>query len=69
VDVRLDNVVLRSLEKEPERRYQHASEVKTDVEAIGVADMPDMAASPGPAPSSCFSKPFLGFSLWDDDAS
>ena len=34
VDVRLDNVVLRALEKEPERRYQHAIEVKTDVEAI-----------------------------------
>jgi tRNA A-37 threonylcarbamoyl transferase component Bud32 len=34
VDVRLDNVVLRSLEKEPERRYQFASEVKTDVETI-----------------------------------
>jgi len=34
VDVRLDNVVLRTLEKEPERRYQHVSEVKTDVEAI-----------------------------------
>lgn len=34
VDVRLDKVVLHSLEKEPERRYQHASEVKTDVEAI-----------------------------------
>jgi serine/threonine protein kinase len=34
VDVRLDQVVLHALEKEPERRYQHASEVKTDVEAI-----------------------------------
>jgi serine/threonine-protein kinase len=34
IDVRLDNVVLRTLEKEPERRYQHASEVKTDVEQI-----------------------------------
>jgi hypothetical protein len=34
VDVRLDDVVLRSLEKEPDRRYQHASEVKTDVEYI-----------------------------------
>jgi|GEM_PF-1356152 len=34
VDVRLDTVVLRTLEKEPERRYQHASEIKTDVEAI-----------------------------------
>jgi len=34
VDVRLDEVVLRALEKEPARRYQHASEVKTDVETI-----------------------------------
>ena len=34
VDVRLDEVVLRSLEKKPERRYQRASEVKTDVESI-----------------------------------
>jgi serine/threonine protein kinase len=34
VDVRLDEVVMRSLEKEPQRRYQHVSEVKTDVESI-----------------------------------
>jgi len=34
VDVRLDEVVLHALEKEPERRYQHASEVKSDVETI-----------------------------------
>jgi len=34
VDVRLDEVVLRALEKQPERRYQQASEVKTDVETI-----------------------------------
>lgn len=34
VDIRLDQIVLRSLEKEPERRYQHVSEVKTEVEAI-----------------------------------
>ncbi len=34
IDVRLDKVVLHSLEKEPERRYQHASEVKSDVEVI-----------------------------------
>lgn len=34
VDIRLDNVVLRTLEKEPERRYQHISEVKSEVEAI-----------------------------------
>ncbi|UCG58802.1 MAG: serine/threonine protein kinase [Phycisphaerales bacterium] len=34
VDVRLDEVVLKTLEKAPERRYQHASEVKIDVETI-----------------------------------
>ncbi len=40
VDVRLDKVVLHSLEKEPERRYQHASEVKTDVEIISSGSKP-----------------------------
>jgi serine/threonine protein kinase len=34
MDVRLDDVVLRALEKEPERRYQHAGEVKSAVETI-----------------------------------
>ena len=34
VDVRLDEVVLQALEKEPELRYQQASQVKTAVETI-----------------------------------
>src|ERR1051326_120293 len=34
LDVRLDEVVLRALEKEPELRYQQASVLKTDVETI-----------------------------------
>jgi len=34
VDVRLDEIVLKSLERTPERRYQHAVEVKTDVEDV-----------------------------------
>ncbi len=34
LDIRLDDVVLRSLEKSPERRYQHATDVQTDVEQI-----------------------------------
>src|SRR5262245_56318930 len=34
IDVRLDEVVLRTLEKEPDRRYQHASDVRTEVETI-----------------------------------
>ena len=38
VDVRLDEVVLHALEKEPGRRYQHASQVKTDVETIATSD-------------------------------
>ncbi len=33
LDVRLDQVVLRALEAEPEHRYQHASEIKTAVES------------------------------------
>lgn len=31
VDVRVDDVVLRALEKEPEHRYQRASDVKSEV--------------------------------------
>ena len=34
LDVRLDEIVLRALEKEPDRRYQHARELRTDVETI-----------------------------------
>ena len=34
VDVRLDEVVLHALEKEPERRYQQANQVKTAVQTI-----------------------------------
>src|SRR5262249_12293821 len=34
VDARLDPVVFRALEREPERRYQRASHVKSDVESI-----------------------------------
>ncbi len=43
VDIRLDEVVLHALEREPERRYQHASDVKTDVEGIAGSS----AGSPG----------------------
>ncbi len=37
VDVRVDEVVLKALEKEPNRRYQQASVFKTNVETIGSA--------------------------------
>ena len=39
LDVRLDEVVLRTLAKEPDLRYQYASELKTDVDQV--------ASSPG----------------------
>ena len=57
VDVRLDEVVLHALEKKPERRYQHANEVKSDVETI--------VAHPDAAPAAAASKPvfFLSASL------
>ena len=38
VDARLDELVLRALEKEPHRRWQTASELKTEAEAVaGIA--------------------------------
>jgi serine/threonine protein kinase len=40
VDQRLDEVVLRALEREPERRYQSISAIKTDVEALVAAALP-----------------------------
>jgi len=34
IDVRLDEIVLRALEKEPDLRYQQASALRTEVEAV-----------------------------------
>ena len=43
IDVRLDEVVLRTLEKEPQRRYQHASQIKSDVQSITSSIHPALA--------------------------
>ncbi len=43
IDVRLDEVVLRTLEKEPQRRYQHASQIKSDVQSITSTNNPAFA--------------------------
>jgi serine/threonine protein kinase len=55
VDVRLDDVVLRSLASEPDRRYQHVSEVKTDVEQI---------ASDGRSAQAAALRPQTGAARW-----
>ncbi len=47
---RLDQVVLRTLEKEPARRYQHASEVKTAVETLDEPAAQKPPADPAKAP-------------------
>ena len=53
VDVRLDEIVLHALEREPARRYQHASEVKTDVEKVtGQPQAAEAPASSLPPPDS-----------------
>jgi hypothetical protein len=49
VDVRLDDVVLRALENSPERRYQQASDVRTDVESIAKSPPPRLVPEPPPA--------------------
>jgi tRNA A-37 threonylcarbamoyl transferase component Bud32 len=46
VDPRLDEVVFRALEREPGRRYQRISEVKTDVEAVARRQQPAAALRP-----------------------
>ena len=52
VDVRFDEIVMHALEREPARRYQHASEVKTDVENVTgkpqVAPIPKNVPPPAP---------------------
>ncbi len=46
IDVRLDDVVLRALEKEPAQRYQRVTDVRTDVNRIRDSEsLPDAAKS------------------------
>ncbi len=52
IDVRLDEVVLRALEKKPELRYQQASEVKTRVETIATTSRTSASQEPSRAITS-----------------
>lgn len=60
IDIRIDEIVMRSLEKEPARRYQRASEVKTELETVKsspqvnspLARHPSSAAAAQPSHSS-----------------
>ncbi|HEV7406385.1 MAG TPA: serine/threonine-protein kinase [Chthoniobacteraceae bacterium] len=58
VDVRLDEIVLHALEREPARRYQHASEVREDVQRVtsGPGVRP---AHPAPTPAVGSGEPQL----------
>jgi len=48
VDVRFDEVVLRALENDPERRYQRASDVKTEVETQALSRTAARGDCPNP---------------------
>lgn len=37
IDIRLDEIVIKNLEGQPERRYQNASEIKTDIQSISAS--------------------------------
>src|SRR5690242_4329665 len=58
VDVRLDEVVLRALEKRPELRYQQVNDVKTMLETIVNTPPPNATA---PAASQSWQTPTSGW--------
>ncbi|MEM7310311.1 MAG: serine/threonine-protein kinase [Planctomycetota bacterium] len=50
VDVRLDDVVLRALQREPERRYQSASDLRRGLKGAGDGGSPAEPPQPEPEP-------------------
>ena len=61
IDVRVDDVVLRSLANNPDRRYQHVSEVKTELDTI--AHTPQAGAKVRVSESTHFLRTNLGIAL------
>lgn len=68
LDSRLDDVVLKALENEPDRRYQHASEVRSEIESIEATPnqksaqtcQPEATDQPPPATTTINFGGFLG---------
>ncbi|MDR3402029.1 MAG: serine/threonine-protein kinase [Chthoniobacter sp.] len=56
IDVRLDEIVLRALEKEPEMRFATAAEFRTRVEAV--------AATPASSPPPASTPPSQPWDIW-----
>ncbi len=63
IDVRLDEMVLRALEKQPERRYQTAGEFRTVVETLQAVPPVPPVAPPLPAVAPQTSGPLKRFLL------
>lgn len=63
LDVRLDHVVLKTLEREPKHRYQHVSEVKTDVDNISSSNAAASPDDPFARPGSMSRLPTVPFAL------
>ncbi len=51
VDIRLDEIVLQTLEKEPQLRYQQIADVKSDVQSVNVGDRRALTSGPEPRQS------------------
>jgi serine/threonine protein kinase len=68
VDARLDDVVLGALAKEPDRRYQHASEIKTDVETIATSPAPVQTELGSPESAAEVVPPVIGVSSFPPPA-
>lgn len=65
VDERVDQVVIRAMQQEPDRRYQNTAEMKHEVQTIQLSHDPNARAPqprkiPGAAPQPANSKALLG---------
>lgn len=63
IDVRLDEVVLRALEQDPEQRYQQASDVRHELESIRTSRLPPVNNSSGNVPEPLIEPRFSRFAI------